>query len=162
MSRTIHLTVNGQPHDLDVEDNDLLLNVLRECLDLTGAKYGCGIGECGACTIIMNGKAVLSCLTLAVLADQSEITTVEGLGDYQHLHPLQQAFLDEGAVQCGFCSPGMLVSAKALLDENPSPSEEEIRQYLRGNLCRCTGYMSIVRAVQKTLKPTEKENHPGV
>lgn len=158
MSRTIHLTVNGQPHELEVEDNDLLLNVLRERLDLTGAKYGCGIGECGACTIIMNGKAVLSCLTLAVLADRSEVTTVEGLGDYRNLHPLQQAFLEEGAVQCGFCTPGMLVSAKALLDDNPNPSEEEIRQYLRGNLCRCTGYTSIVRAVQKTLKQAAKES----
>ncbi len=162
MSRTIHLTVNGQPHELEVEDNDLLLNVLRERLDLTGAKYGCGIGECGACTIIMNGKAVLSCLTLAVLADRSEVTTVEGLGDYRNLHPLQQAFLEEGAVQCGFCTPGMLVSAKALLDENPNPSEEEIRQYLRGNLCRCTGYTSIVRAVQKTLKQAAKESHPKI
>jgi carbon-monoxide dehydrogenase small subunit len=158
MSRTIRLTVNGQPHQLEVEDNDLLLNVLRERLDLTGAKYGCGIGECGACTIIMNGKAVLSCLILAVLADKSEVTTVEGLGDYRNLHPLQQAFLEEGAVQCGFCTPGMLVSAKALLDENPNPSEEEIRQYLRGNLCRCTGYTSIVRAVQKTLKQAAKES----
>lgn len=160
MSRPIHLTVNGQPHELEVEDNDLLLNVLRERLDLTGAKYGCGIGECGACTIIMNGKSVLSCLILAVLADGSEITTVEGLGDYRNLHPLQQAFLEEGAVQCGFCIPGMLVSAKTLLDENPNPSEEAIRQYLRGNLCRCTGYTSIVRAVQKTLKPADKENQP--
>jgi carbon-monoxide dehydrogenase small subunit len=158
MSRTIRLTVNGQPHQLEVEDNDLLLNVLRERLDLTGAKYGCGIGECGACTIIMNGKAVLSCLILAVLADKSEVTTVEGLGDYRNLHPLQQAFLEEGAVQCGFCTPGMLVSAKALLDENTNPSEEEIRQYLRGNLCRCTGYTSIVRAVQKTLKKAAKES----
>jgi len=162
MSRTIHLTVNGQLHELEVEDNDLLLNVLRERLDLTGAKYGCGIGECGTCTIIMNGKAVLSCLTLAVLADRSEVTTVEGLGDYRNLHLLQQAFLEEGAVQCGFCTPGMLVSAKALLDENPNPSEEEIRQYLRGNLCRCTGYTSIVRAVQKTLKQAAKESHPKI
>jgi aerobic-type carbon monoxide dehydrogenase small subunit (CoxS/CutS family) len=162
MSRTIHLTVNGQLHDLEVEDNDLLLNVLRERLDLTGAKYGCGIGECGACTILMNGKAVLSCLTLAVSADRSEITTVEGLGDYRNLHPLQQAFLDEGAVQCGFCTPGMLVSAKALLDENPDPSQEEIRQYLRGNLCRCTGYTSIVRAVQKAHPQVAKKQHAGI
>jgi aerobic-type carbon monoxide dehydrogenase small subunit (CoxS/CutS family) len=160
MSRTIHLTVNGQLHQLEVEDNDLLLNVLRDRLDLTGAKYVCGIGECGACTILINGKTVLSCLTLAVSADRSEITTVEGLGDYRNLHPLQQAFLEEGAVQCGFCTPGMLISAKALLDEQPRPSEEEIRQYLRGNLCRCTGYTSIVRAVQKTVKPTDEENQP--
>ncbi|MCX5976094.1 MAG: (2Fe-2S)-binding protein [Coprothermobacterota bacterium] len=150
--RTITLIVNGETFELTVVPNELLLNVLRDRLHLTGTKYGCGVGECGSCTVLLNGKATLACMTLVVSVDGKEITTVEGLGRYDALHPLQQAFLDHSAVQCGFCTPGVLVTAKALLDENPHPSEEEIRQYLRGNLCRCTGYTSIVRAIEAVSK----------
>ncbi|NLW07054.1 MAG: (2Fe-2S)-binding protein [Clostridia bacterium] len=148
----VKIKVNGKERQLYLKPNDLLLNVLRDELGLMGAKYGCGIGECGACTVLVNGRPMLSCLILAVTMDGQEITTVEGLGDYDQLHPLQQSFLDHGAIQCGFCTPGMLVTAKGLLDENPNPSEEEIRDYLRGNLCRCTGYTAIVKAVKEASK----------
>lgn len=148
----VKMKVNGKERQLYLKPNDLLLNVLRNELGLMGAKYGCGIGECGACTVLVNGRPMLSCLILAVSMDGQEITTVEGLGDYENLHPLQQSFLNNGAVQCGFCTSGMLVTAKALLDENPNPSEAEIREYLRGNLCRCTGYTAIVKAVQEVGK----------
>ena len=128
--------------------NDLLLNVFREDLELTGTKYACGIGECSACTVEMDGLPVLACLVLAVSADGSDIVTVEGLRQPSGaLDPLQEAFLDHGAVQCGFCTPGMLMTARTLLRENPAPDEEAVRDYLKGNLCRCTGYASIVRAV---------------
>ena len=129
--------------------NELLLNVLREHLELTGTKYGCGIGECGSCTILLDGEPVLSCLTLAVAVDGSDVITIEGLhGSDGRLHPLQDSFLAHGAVQCGFCTPGMILMGKALLDENPQPTEEKIREYIRGNLCRCTGYTQIVKAIQ--------------
>jgi len=140
--------VNGVRQRLWVAPNELLLNVLRERLQLTGAKYGCGIGECGACTVLMDGRPVLACLVLAVSAHGSEIVTVEGLqGPDGELDPLQEAFIEHAALQCGYCTPGMLMTAKALLNENPHPSENEVRDYLKGNLCRCTGYASIVRAV---------------
>ncbi|HDI52596.1 MAG TPA: (2Fe-2S)-binding protein [Candidatus Bathyarchaeota archaeon] len=145
----IRFKLNGREIEVDVEPNTLLLNLLREHLHLTGAKYGCGIGECGACTVLLDGEPILSCLTLAVEVDGREITTIEGLAEDGELHPLQRAFLEEGAVQCGFCTPGMILTAKALLDENPNPSEEEIREYLKGNLCRCTGYVNIVKAVKR-------------
>ena len=144
----IELTVNGVRQRLWVAPNELLLNVLRERLQLTGTKYGCGIGECGACTVLMDGRPVLACLVLAVSAHGSEIVTVEGLqGPDGELDPLQEAFIEHAALQCGYCTPGMLMTAKALLNENPHPSENEVRDYLKGNLCRCTGYASIVRAV---------------
>ncbi len=144
----ITLTVNGRDHKLHVAPNELLLNVIRDRLELTGAKYGCGIGECGACTVQMDGKPVLACLVLAVAADGHEILTVEGLQDAAgNLDPLQEAFIDNAAFQCGYCTPGMLMTAKALLRDNPHPSEAEVREYMKGNLCRCTGYASIVRAV---------------
>jgi aerobic-type carbon monoxide dehydrogenase small subunit (CoxS/CutS family) len=144
------LTVNGEPYLLErVPVSRSLLHVLRDDLGLTGTKEGCGEGDCGACTVLLDGKAVNSCLVLAVEAEGKEITTVEGLAKGGKLHPLQQAFVDEGAVQCGFCTPGMLLSAKALLDANPKPTELEIRTSLAGNLCRCTGYVRIVSAVQK-------------
>jgi carbon-monoxide dehydrogenase small subunit len=118
-------------------------------LGLTGTKYGCGIGECGACTVLLDGEPVLACLTLAVAVDGSEIVTVEGIAEPDgRLHPVQQSFLDHGAIQCGFCTPGMVVMAKALLDENPNPTEQEIRDHIRGNICRCTGYTQIVKAVK--------------
>lgn len=151
----VKMTINGKERQLYLKPNDLLLNVLRDELGLMGAKYGCGIGECAACTVLVNGRPVLACLILAVTMAGQEITTVEGLGDYDHLHPLQQSFLDHGAVQCGFCTSGMLLTGKALLDENVNPSEAEIREYLRGNLCRCTGYAAIVRAI-KEVTPADK------
>jgi carbon-monoxide dehydrogenase medium subunit len=144
----ITLKVNGETHRLWVAPNELLLNVLRERLHLTGSKYGCGIGECGACTVMIDGKLALSCLVLAVAADGSEILTVEGLAEPDgQLDPLQEAFIEHGAFQCGFCTPGMLITAKGLLKEVPKPTEQDVRDYLKGNLCRCTGYASIVRAV---------------
>ncbi len=145
----IRFKLNGREVEAEVEPNTLLLNLLREQFHLTGAKYGCGIGECGACTVLLDGEPILSCLTLAVEVDGREVTTIEGLAGDGELHPLQRAFLEEGAVQCGFCTPGMILTAKALLEENPNPSEDEIREYLKGNLCRCTGYVNIVKAVKK-------------
>ena len=145
----IRFKLNGREGEAEVEPNTLLLNLLREQFHLTGAKYGCGIGECGACTVLLDGEPILSCLTLAVEVDGREVTTIEGLAEDGELHPLQRAFLEEGAVQCGFCTPGMILTAKALLEENPNPSEDEIREYLKGNLCRCTGYVNIVKAVKK-------------
>ena len=144
----ITLTVNGVKHRLSVAPNELLLNVLRERLELTGTKYGCGIGECGACTVHLNGTPVLACLVLAIAADGGKVLTVEGL---QHadgaLDPLQEAFIEHSAFQCGYCTPGMLMMSKGLLSETPAPTEDEIRDYLKGNRCRCTGFVSIVRAV---------------
>lgn len=145
----IQLTVNGAKRGFDVEPNTLLLNLLRDEMSLTGTKYGCGIGECGACTVLMDGEAVLACMILAVDADGHRVDTIEGLAKGSEPHPIQQAYLDEGAVQCGYCTPGFIMATKALLDENPAPTEAEIREYLNGNLCRCTGYVNIVKAVQR-------------
>jgi len=144
----IEITVNGGKRVFDVEPQTLLLNLLRDEMDLTGTKYGCGIGECGACTVLLDGDAVLACMVLAVDADDRRVDTIEGLAEGGKLHPIQEAYLDEGAVQCGFCTPGFIMATKALLDENPEPTEQEIREYLNGNICRCTGYVSIVKAVQ--------------
>jgi carbon-monoxide dehydrogenase medium subunit len=146
---SIELTVNGVDHHLSVRPNELLLNVLRERLDLTGTKYGCGIGECGACTVHLDGVPTLACLTLAVAADGCEVTTVEGLqGTDGELDPIQEAFIENAAFQCGYCTPGMLMMTKRLLEEIPSPDEDAIRDYLKGNRCRCTGFAAIVRAVE--------------
>ena len=143
------LNVNGRAYPVEIEPGRNLLSVLRGEVGLTGAKEGCDDSECGACMVLLDGQPVNSCSYLALQADGREIVTIEGLaGKDGELHPLQQAFLDQGGVQCGFCTPGMLISAKALLDRNPSPDEEEIRLALSGNLCRCTGYSGIVRAVQ--------------
>lgn len=147
MKRIIKLTINGKPVEAAVSPNQTLLQFLREDMDLTGTKHGCGLGDCGACTVILDGKAVNSCLVLAVQVDGSEILTIEGLAGDGKLHPIQQAFVDKGAIQCGFCTPGMILSAKALLDEKPNPSELEIRTAISGNLCRCTGYQKIVEAI---------------
>lgn len=144
----ISVTINGDLYTVEVEPHKTLLWVLREQLNITGPKECCGIGECGACTVLMDGKSVNSCLVLAVEADGHEIVTVEGLGGPEGLDPIQQAFIDEGGVQCGFCTPGMIMSAKYLLDNNPNPTEEEIAVALSGNYCRCTGYKNIVAAVQ--------------
>jgi len=144
---TLH--VNGVAYPVEIEPGRSLLSVIRTEVGLTGAKEGCDDSECGACMVLLDGRPVNSCSYLALQADGREVTTIEGLtGDDGELHPLQQAFLDQGGVQCGFCTPGMLISAKVLLDSTPNPSEEEIRLALSGNLCRCTGYSGIVRAVQ--------------
>lgn len=144
----IELTINGQREQLNVMPHELLLNVLRERLQLTGTKYGCGVGECGACTVAIDGQPALACLTLAMAVNGRSITTIEGLQRPDGtLHPLQQAFIDEAAFQCGYCTPGMIMTAQCLLHEFPQPTEAEIRDYLKGNRCRCTGYASIVRAV---------------
>lgn len=145
----ITLTVNGVREEVEVPSNMTLLTLLRERLGLTGTKDGCSAGECGACTVMMNGEPVNSCMVLAVEADSAEIVTVEGLSHEGQLDPLQKAMIDLGATQCGFCTPGILISARALLDRNPTPTEAEIKTALRGNLCRCTGYIRIVRAVEK-------------
>ena len=144
----ISININGKPKHLDVEPNTLLLNLLRQDLDLTGSKYGCGIGECGACTVLLDGKSILACMTLAVDVDGHRIETVEGLSNGDILHPIQEAYLNESAIQCGFCTPGFIMSTKALLSENSNPTELEIREYLKGNMCRCTGYVNIIKAVQ--------------
>ncbi len=149
----VELTVNGIEHHLSVRPNELLLNVLRERLDLTGTKYGCGIGECGACTVHLDGVPTLACLTLAVAADGCEVTTVEGLqGSDGELDPIQEAFIENAAFQCGYCTPGMLMMTRRLLEEIPSPDEDDIRDYLKGNRCRCTGFAAIVRAVESCVK----------
>jgi carbon-monoxide dehydrogenase small subunit len=143
----IQITVNEEEYDLLVHPNKTLLDLLRYDLGLTGTKEGCDEGDCGACTVIVNGKVVTACLVLAVEMDGATITTIEGLHKGDALHPIQQAFVDSGAVQCGFCTPGMILTTKALLDEIPNPSEEDIKHYLEGNLCRCTGYTKILDAV---------------
>ena len=157
MKTIIQLTVNGEPVEAAVEPNRTLVQFLREDLGLTGTKHGCGLGDCGACTVILNGKPVNSCLVLAVQAAGGEVVTIEGLAENGVLHPLQQAFVDHGAIQCGFCTPGMILSAKALLDANPKPTEPEIRTAISGNLCRCTGYQKIVQAIQEAVKAIEGE-----
>lgn len=151
--KLVRLTVNGESHEVYVDENALLLNVLRDELGLTGTKYTCGVGQCGGCTVLVNGEAVLSCLFLAVAADNADIMTIEGLsGPDGTLDPVQEAFLDHGAIQCGYCTPGMVMMAKDLLKNNPNPSESEIREHMKGNLCRCTGYASIVRAIKSCSK----------
>jgi len=152
MRKAMQLSVNGQQVQVSVGGSETLLDCLRNQLGLTGTKKGCDQGDCGACTVLVDGTPVNSCLMLAVEADGREITTIEGLAQEDGLHPLQEAFISHNAVQCGFCTPGMVLSAKALLDENPSPTEEEIRRALAGNLCRCTGYAKIVQAVLETSK----------
>ena len=148
----INLTVNGEFEQVDVTGYMTLLDMLREKLVLTGTKNGCAAGECGACTVMMNGEPVNSCLVLAVECDEAEIVTVEGLARDTQLDPIQKAIIDAGGVQCGYCTPGVLIASRALIDRNPDPSESEIRAALVGNLCRCTGYMRIIEAVQEAVK----------
>lgn len=148
MKKTIQFTLNGKPTRLEVPSHRLLLDLLRDEIGVTGTKEGCGTGDCGACTVLLNGKPVNSCLVLSGELDGAEIVTIEGLKIGPELHAIQKAFLQDGGAQCGYCTPGMLMMSKALLDENPDPTEEEIRFALSGNLCRCTGYAKIVQAVQ--------------
>ncbi|RJR45493.1 MAG: (2Fe-2S)-binding protein [Desulfobacteraceae bacterium] len=155
----VSFEINGRQVSLEVAAAETALHAIRERLHLTGAKEGCGIGECGACTILVNGRAVNSCLMLAAQLDGTTVRTVEGLAQGESLHPLQQAFLDKHAVQCGFCTPGLLMSAAALLDEHPSPDRKTIADGLSGNLCRCTGYQQIFQAVEAAAE-SKKENTP--
>ena len=146
------LRVNGEPFDVAAPPHRTLLEVLREDLELTGTKHGCELGECGACTVLVDGEPLLSCLTLAADVEGRDVTTVEGLAPGPDLHPLQAAFAELGAAQCGYCTPGMLLSARALLEANPEPSRDEIKQALSGNLCRCTGYVKILEAVESAAR----------
>jgi len=147
MKRILRLHVNGEEFEVLTEIHKTLLEVLREDLGLTGTKRGCDLGTCGACTVLIEGKPYLSCLTLAVDVQGKKIVTIEGLTQDEELHPLQKAFVEKGAIQCGFCTPGMILTAKAFLDENPHPSEGEVKRAISGNLCRCTGYVKIVEAI---------------
>ena len=152
MKKTITLKVNDREYDLVIPVNRTLTQVLRENLKLTGTKQGCSVGDCGSCTVLLDGEPVNSCLVLAVEAEGRRIQTIEGLAEDGKLHPVQQAFVDQGGIQCGFCSPGMILTTKALLDKNPAPNELEIREAISGNLCRCTGYQKIVEAIQSVAK----------
>src|SRR5947208_9724967 len=147
MKRALTLHVNGEEHQVEIEPNRLLLHVLRDELGLTGTKEGCSIGVCGACSVIVDGRLVSSCLTLAIGCNRKNIETIEGLAKDGKLHPLQQAFIEYGGFQCGICTPGQIMAAKALLDENAKPSEEEVKEWMSGNLCRCTGYYKILESV---------------
>lgn len=152
--KTIHVaaTINGDPTEFVCEPQESLLDVLRNRLGLTGAKEGCGTGDCGACSVTVNGRLVCSCLVLGAEAQGATVGTIEGMADADRLHPLQQSFIDHAALQCGVCTPGILVAAKALLEKNPEPTDTEVRYWLAGNLCRCTGYDKIVQAVQDAAK----------
>jgi aerobic carbon-monoxide dehydrogenase small subunit len=149
LKKTIALNVNGELHEIAVNPWQTLVDVIRDGLRLTGTKRACGLGTCGVCTVIIDGKAILSCLTLAVECEGHSITTIEGIGGPEGLHPIQKSFIENGAVQCGFCTPGVILSAKALLDENPNPNDEEIKEALSGTFCRCTGHIKTVEAVRK-------------
>ncbi len=144
----VSTTINGDPYEFLCAPDESLLDVLRDRLGLTGSKEGCGTGDCGACSVTLNGRLVCSCLVLGAEAEGAEIATIEGMADGDDLHPLQQHFIDHAALQCGICTPGILVAARALLEKNPDPTDEELRYWLAGNLCRCTGYDKIIRAVQ--------------
>ena len=158
MNQSITLTVNGTEHRLEVPARRLLVDCLRYDLGLTGTKEGCSVGVCGACTVLIDGEMTASCIKLAVAADGAEITTIEGLAQDGRLHPLQQSFIDHGGFQCGICTPGQIMAAKALLDVNPSPTEEEIKAWMMGNLCRCTGYYKILESIVNAIGPTQEAN----
>jgi carbon-monoxide dehydrogenase small subunit len=157
MDQSITLTVNGVEHQLEVPARRLLVDCLRYDLGLTGTKEGCSVGVCGACTVLVDGEMVASCITLAAAVDGSEVTTIEGLAQDGRLHPVQQAFIDYGGFQCGICTPGQVMAAKALLDANPNPTETEIRDWMMGNLCRCTGYYKILESVVQAINSTPAE-----
>ncbi len=152
MIQTLRIKVNGTDQKIDIPTHRLLIDLLRYDLGLTGAKLGCGVGVCGACTVLLDGQMVASCLVLAVSTDGAEITTIEGLSSENRLHPLQQSFIDYGGFQCGICTPGQIMAAKALLDQNPDPSETEVREWMMGNLCRCTGYYKILESILKAVE----------
>lgn len=153
MKKTIRFTLNGCEVSAEVESNKMLLDLLRDYFQLTGAKDGCGKGECGACTVLVDGLSILSCLYPAFEVEGKSVTTIEGLvGEGNELHPIQKAFVEHGGIQCGFCTPGMIMSAKALLDENPDPTDQEIKKGISGNLCRCTGYVQIITSIKEAAK----------
>ncbi len=157
MGEIIEFTVNGLKRRIEVEPNELLINVIRGKLGLTGTKYGCGIGECGSCTVLIDGEPALSCLTLAIEVDGREIVTIEGIAENE-LNHIQEAFLDQGAVQCGFCTPGMIIMAKYLLNKKRNPTEKEIKEHIKGNLCRCTGYINIIKAIKEAAEKMQNSN----
>jgi aerobic carbon-monoxide dehydrogenase small subunit len=159
--QSVSLTVNGEPYDLDVRPNRLLLDTLRYELGLTGSKEGCGIGVCGACTVLVDGKMVSSCLLLTVTLDGASVTTIEGLAHDGQLHPLQRAFIDYGGFQCGICTPGQIMAAHSLLDENPLPTEQDVKEWMMGNLCRCTGYYKIVESILAAAAVGDRESGVG-
>jgi len=152
LKQLIKLQINGDSYEVAVEPWRTLLEVIRDTIGLTGTKRGCDEGDCGACTVLMGGRSVNSCLVLALEAQGQEITTIEGLADGDKLHPIQQAFVEHGGLQCGYCTPGMILSAKAFLDKNPKPTEEQIKFAIAGNLCRCTGYVKIIESIQAAAK----------
>ena len=156
MEQKIQLTVNGEPYEVFVKPSETLLQVIRDKLGLTGAKEACSLGDCGFCTVILDGKSVNSCLVLAMEAKGREVLTIEGLRKGNELHPIQKAFIEHGATQCGFCTPGMILAAKALLDENPTPTEEDVREAIAGNLCRCTGYVKIIEAIMAVARENRR------
>ena len=158
MDQRIHLTVNGTPYDLEIPARRLLVDCLRYDLGLTGTKEGCGVGVCGACTVLVDGQMAASCITLAAAVDGAELTTIEGVAQDGQLHPVQQAFIDHGGFQCGICTPGQIVAAVTLLRNNPDPSEEEVREWMMGNLCRCTGYYSIMESVVNAARAVRGED----
>jgi len=159
--KTIKFLLNGDAIEIGTRDEETLLEVLRNRLSMTGTKQGCDQGECGSCTVLLDGRPVLSCLTLAVRVENRQVTTIEGLAVGGILHPVQVAFQEAGAIQCGFCTPGMVLTAKALLERNPHPCREKIKEALAGNLCRCTGYKKIVEAVERAAKRMEETDAPG-
>ena len=156
MKQLITLVVNGDPYEVLAKPSDTLLYVLRDKLGFTGAKHGCDTGKCGSCTVLLDGKPIRSCLTFAISVRNREMTTIEGLAKNGDLHPIQKAFIDHGAVQCGFCTPGMILFTKSFLEEKPNPTEEEIRKALTANICRCTGYVKIIEAVKAAAKEMVK------
>ena len=156
MNHQIHLKVNGVDHQLDVPARRLLVDCLRYDLGLTGTKEGCSVGVCGACAVLLNGEMIASCISLAVAADGAEIITIEGIAQDGKLHPVQQAFIDHGGFQCGICTPGQVIAAKSLLDNNPDPTEEEVREWMMGNLCRCTGYYGILESVMSAVRTSQE------
>ena len=158
MKRTVAFFLNGEEVEMEVEDRTTLLTVLRNHIGLTGTKEGCGSGECGACTVLVDGKAMNSCLLLMPQVRKRRVMTIEGLSENGGLHPIQKAFIERGAIQCGYCTPGMILSAKAFLDENPNPTEEEARRAISGNLCRCTGYIKIIDAILEAAKVIKGPN----
>ncbi len=161
MKTLVTLHVNGEEFEVPVAPTDFLVDVIRERIGLTGTKKGCGIGDCGACTVLVDGEPVLACLTLALSCEGRQVTTIEGLAAQGELHPVQRAFVETGAIQCGFCTPGMILSAKALLDRVPNPTADQIQAGLAGNICRCTGYVKILEAVQHAARLAGKESSRG-